>query len=276
MEKHTFETPDINMVEALAAQLLTVNRRLEESNRQLKESEEARMLMLSNISHDLRAPLTAIRGALDRLLEGGITEEAERLSMISVIDRRVSALEHLVGELYYSVSLDQPGFSLHLDKISLIPFLEEWFITHQYSSDGSQRDFNLDLPGNLEIFVCIDPERIVRVLDNLMQNALKFTKPGDVIILSVRSDTEPDSLDSVEIILRDTGCGISPDDLSHIFERTYTASHSRTPSERPGIGLGLSIAWNIVEKHGGVIRCESDYGKGSAFFIQLPLTRRDP
>lgn len=269
MGKTPFEAPDINLVEALTAQLLTANRQLEEANRSLRDSEAARVEMFANISHDLRAPLTAIRGALDRLLYAENLDEEDRQSMAAIMDRRVSALEHLVGELYYSVVIEQPNFSLNLMALPVAPFLEEWFITHQYGGGCDCRELRLEISRDFEAVVEIDPDRMVRVLDNLMENALRFSRNGDTITLGCRM-VEPGSL--VEIYLSDTGSGIHPDAIPHIFERTYMGAHSRTPGGNTGSGLGLFIAKTIVDKHGGVIWCKSEPKRGSTFFIRIPAS----
>lgn len=272
MQRIPFEAPDINLVEALAAQLIDANKKLEDANWSLIQSEHARIQMFANISHDLRAPLTAIRGALDRLLTNERADEQERRSMIEVIDRRVATLEHLISELYYCVSIEQPGFALRRKRIALAPFLEEWFIDRCLGEDCAQRDMRLDIPEGFMLAALIDPDYMVRVLDNLLGNALRFTGEGDQITLGCRCGS---TAGGTEVYLRDTGCGIHPEDLPHIFERTYTASHSRTPDTKNGSGLGLHIAKTLVEKHGGSIRCESSAGHGCTFFIHLPEPNGD-
>ena len=267
MGKTPFEAPDINLVEALTAQLMTANRQLEETNRSLRDSEAARIEIFANISHDLRAPLTAIRGALDRLLYAENLDEEDRQSMAAIMDRRVSALEHLVGELYYSVAIEQPNFSLNLKVLPVTPFLEEWFITRQYGGSCDRRELRLEICQDFDAVVEIDPDRMVRVLDNLMENALRFSENGDVITLGCRM---AESGGLVDIYLSDTGDGIHPGAIPHIFERTYMGSYSRTPGGKTGSGLGLFIAKTIVEKHGGVIWCESEPKRGSTFFIRVP------
>lgn len=262
-----FEAPDISLVEKLTAQLLAANAELAEANRRLHESERTRTEMFQNISHDLRAPLTAIRGVMDRLMHSeGMTEE-ERRSVTGIMDQRVAALEHLVAELYYLSSLELPGFALKMAALPVVPFLEEWFIGRRSGADCARRRLLLETAEGAELRAMIDPDHMARVLDNLMDNALSFTGPRDTIALGCRNTQPPGG---VEISLRDTGCGIREEFLPYLFERTYTDSSSRTPSGHHRTGLGLHIAKIIVEKHGGSISCESRPKEGSTFFIRLP------
>ena len=259
----SFIAPGIDMVEELTAKLIGLNIELEQKNRQLQASETARVSILSNISHDLRSPLAALRGAVDRLLSGTVSQE-EGARLTQIIDLRVSVLERLVDELYFSVTLEQPEFSLNMECIPIVPFLEEYFITLEISGRFDARQAVLNVPEDMDCRADIDTHRFLRVMDNIVSNALRHTGEGDLIELGCSGGD-----DFIEIYLRDSGEGISPDDLPHIFKRTYTASRARTPGET-GSGLGLYIAKSIIEKHGGEISCASEPGHGAIFKITLP------
>jgi signal transduction histidine kinase len=257
-----FHEPGISLVEELSAKLIGLNLELDRKNRQLEESEAARMRMLSNISHDLRAPLSAVRGAVDRLTEGS-PGAAEREQLAGIISRRVAVLEKLVDDLFFAVRLDQPEFALRLEELPIEPFIEEYYITMETAGSFSRHKPALRLPGDPGLIVRLDAAYFLRVLDNLMSNALRHTAEGGLIELAVNGAGE-----AVEIFLRDSGDGIVPEALPHIFDRTFTASRARTPGG--GAGLGLHIAKSIVEKHGGRIACESRVGEGSTFRVTLP------
>lgn len=267
MEKQAFQAPDISMVEALTAQLMRANQRLEQVNRELTESEQRRKDLLANISHDLRAPLTAVRSALDRLLSPDEIGGEERMQLLQVMDRRVLALEHLVRELYFSVTVEQPEFSLHLESLSAPRFLEEYYFSHLYEDRFQERELLLELPESGDgPPVRIDPHQMARVLDNLLENACRHTSSGDRITLGCRILPA-----GAELSMRDTGQGIAARHLPHIFERTYTGSSARSQSDGSGSGLGLAVARAIVEKHSGSIHCESKQGDGCLFVIHLPV-----
>ena len=258
--------PAINKVEALSAKLIELNHALKEKNKQLEQSELARKEMFSNVTHDLRAPIAAIRGATERLFIDGISEE-ERKKMMKIIELRTEVLEHLVNDLYFSILIEQPEFSPNMSCLEIAPILEEYFISLVGTGRLENRKKHLNVPVGFSARVMIDPQYFIRVLDNLLTNALRHTMSGDIIELSCR-----ESYDTIQISVCDTGSGIASDDLPYIFNKTYSGEWARTPS-KSGSGLGLSIAKTIVEKHGGTICCSSVYGEGATFTISLPFVQ---
>ena len=265
MEKEKkFDRPSIVSVESLSEKLIILTRQLESKNRQLEQSELARKNMFSNITHDLRAPVAAIRGAAERLCNEGIGVE-ERMKMIGIIDARAATLEHLIDDMSISALLDQPVFSLSPVRLEIVPILEEYFISMEGAGRLDGRDNKLTIPVGFSGCAMIDLRYFFRVLDNLLANAVTHTKPGDRIEFGCRENDG-----CVEIFLTDSGSGIKTSDMPYIFDRTFSGAAARTPG-RAGSGLGLSISRTIVEKHGGTIRCDSVYGEGSTFTVSLPL-----
>ena len=261
--KKEYSYPSISQIENLAVRLIELNRELAEKNMQLEKSELARKNMFSNVTHDLRAPVAAIRGATERLCSGGIDDD-ERNKMIRIIDTRVEALDHLIGDLYYSTLVEQPDFLPKLSHHKIAPVLEEYAISLNGSGRLRDREGRLSIPAGFDACVMLDPQYFSRVMENLTSNALRHTKKNDVIELGCRANEN-----LVEIYVRDTGSGISERDLPFIFDHTFAGEYSRTPG-KSGSGLGLSIARAIIEKHGGTIDCHSVYGEGATFIISLP------
>jgi len=259
-----YEHPSIIKVELLSEKLIVINRQLEEKNRLLEKSELARKNMFTNITHDLRAPIAAIRGAAERLHSNGL-EEKERLKMIRIIDSRAASLEDLIDDMFFSAMIDQPGFSLSPQSLEIAPILEEYYISMEGAGRLNKRDSFLSIPDGYSACAKIDLRYFIRVLDNLLSNALSYTKPGERIELGCR-----ESGNFVEIFVSDSGSGIPDKFKPFIFDRTFTGTSARTPG-KSGSGLGLSISRTIVEKHGGTIKCDSEYGKGATFTISLPL-----
>lgn len=262
-KKEQYDHPAIRQVEAISTKLIDLNRQLEEKNKLLEQSERARKGMFSNITHDLRAPVTVIRGAVERLSNKGTSEE-EREAMLKIIQSRAETLDQLVNDLYFSILVEQPGFTLNLSCLELVPLLEEYCISMKGSGRLVDRRTALDIPKGFNARVMIDPQHFLRVLDNLMSNAIRHTKQDDSIKMSCR---ENDGV--VEIRVKDSGSGIPERDLPYIFDRTFSGEWARTPG-RSGSGLGLAIARTIIEKHGGEIHCNTSYGKGTTFIISLP------
>ena len=269
MSRTLYEVPSIqeDSITALSKKLLCVTEELTQSNLKLQQMQKERTDMLANLSHDLRAPVTAIRGAVDYLLEDPSSSEEERISVLQMIDRRTQVLETLIRNMYELFCAEGPGQELSLQTISAAPFLEEYFYSTILDSRYEDRQMDLKLQENLDCSLNIDVQRIIRVLDNLMTNAAKYSDPGSPIILSAKREH-----DCLSISVIDRGIGIPPESLDKIFGRTYTVSSARTPNSATGSGLGLSIAKAIIEKHHGTLTCQSVLGQGSTFTFSLPIS----
>ncbi len=256
-----FQSPNL---ETKTVQELTFQ--LMEAHSNLKKLQKEREMMLSNISHDLRAPITAIRSAVDLALSTDTLSAEETKKILSLIDRRTSALEDLINDMYYLFNVEDVSRPLNLQPVDACVFLEEYFYDAVIDSRYDAFDMQLDVPNDLKCTLNIDPLRIVRVLDNLMTNAAKYAgEKATYIKLSASTAGE-----KCIITVSDNGNGIVPEALPHIFTRTYTVSNARTPGESSGSGLGLSIARAIVERHGGTISAESTLGEGTTFTVSLP------
>ncbi len=263
--KKLYEKPQLT-VEELSLALYTANEALRVANLHLMQTDEARVKMFTNISHDLRAPITAIRSSVEYLGSCQPIPQTELTQILKIIELRTMTLEQLINDIFLLASLEGTHNPLNLKVIDVGILLEDYFFTAQTDSLYKDRILVLDVPFDFRILVQIDPDKIVRVLDNLFVNALKYSEPGDSISLSV---TLEDTV--VTIHVTDTGIGIPTKELSNIFTPTYTVSSSRTPNQTSSHGLGLSIAKSIIELHKGKIWCESVLGKGSTFNFTLPM-----
>lgn len=268
-KKTSFQSPSIESetIESLSKKLLETNAQLSQTNKELIRVQTERADMISNISHDLRAPITAIRSAIDFLTSGQTISPEDYRTSIQLIDHRTKTLENLVQDLYYLFCVEDTSKGLDFQTLDAIPFLEEYFFDTIPDSRYDAHEMHLDLPENLHCIVTIDIQKMIRVLDNLFVNAAKYSDPGSKIILKAEYDSVAKHL---IICVIDNGPGIPPEAVPHIFNRTYTVSAARTPTTATGSGLGLSIAKAIVERHGGSISCQSRLGKGSCFQIILP------
>ena len=268
MHKNLYEAPAIreDSITSLSKKLLFVTEELQKSNLELQTVQKERSDMLANLSHDLRAPVTAIRGAVDYLLADPDCSAEERTSILQLVDRRTKVLENLINDMYDLFCVESSNRPLSLQTVAAAPFLEEYFYSSILDSRYDSHDMQLHLPEDLDCCISIDVDKIIRVLDNLMTNAAKYSEPDTPIILKAEVIEN-----FLQISVIDQGIGIPEDALDRVFCRTYTVSSSRTPGSPTGSGLGLSIAKAIAEKHQGTIKCTSTQGQGSTFTLSLPI-----
>lgn len=261
MNNSEFEKPELLQVEDLTLKLL-------EANRKIKAEEEERLRIMSDIAHDLRAPVNAIRSTIDYIIsmrKSDNMSEEELDKMISIMDVRTKGLQNLIQDLYFLLTLEQQSESVYnYETVELGALLEEYFYSVEIQESLKARDFQLDVPVDLNCFVNIDVEKIIRVLDNLISNAVKYSNEGDRIVLSASEMPE-----SVVFCVKDTGIGIASENIENIFKHSYQVSKARTPNVDTGSGLGLTIVKTIIEHHGGKVWVESKINEGSEFFVKL-------
>jgi signal transduction histidine kinase len=251
----------------------SLSKKLIEVNKKLQETEYERTEMIENISHDLRAPLTAIRSTIDYCMEKCASDKVdlspdEMNSMLRLLDTRVKTLEVLIQDLYLMTCIDSGREVFKFERIPIFQFLEEYFFAVEIDKKYEGYNLEMEIPENDEAFVDIDVAKISRVLDNLFTNARKYSGVGATITIGAGINEN-----SAFFYVKDTGQGIPEESISSVFDRTYRVSGARTPNKEAGSGLGLSIARSIVLQHGGTIKCESKEGKGSRFTVESPLAR---
>lgn len=268
--KNNFESPkiELNSIDTLYEMLLNTATALSKTNMELKETQKNRNEMLANISHDLRAPITAIRSAVDLLTSGHSLTEEEFNSTLMLIDRRTKTLEDLIQDMYFLFCVEDTSRAFEISDIDITAFLEEYFYDAIIDNRYDNHDMQLDIDDELFAMVRIDIQKFIRVLDNLLTNAAKYSGEATTITLSASLDK---CHENVIVSVADNGIGIPAESLEMIFSRTYTVSSARTPNSSTGSGLGLAIVKTIVERLDGTIRCESEVAKGSTFIITLPI-----
>ena len=268
MAKRKYTKPEISK-EQLEYALYEANLSLQKTNAALKEEEEARNTLLSNLSHDLRSPVMALVSAVGYLRSEAFADTPEYLQTIDLMERRLKTLQTMIDDLFLLTKVECPTIPLITEEINIGFFLEEFFYSCQADRKYADRHLLLELPDPFPYLVQIDPEKFLRVLDNLFTNALQYSQEGAIIALGSSFHSLSPDHGVIEISVRDTGIGIDPEHIPLIFNRSFRVSTSRTPG-KGGSGLGLAIAKGIMERHGGTIHCESQLGKGSCFQITLP------
>ena len=229
----------------------------------LKQLEDVRREFVANVSHELRTPLSIFHGYLENLEDDPAMPRAEQAEIFAILTRHSQRLNALLEDLLTLARLESRQETLKPEGIALDAFL------HGVAADWTGRiareklTLTMDVPAGLPPLVA-DPLRLGQVLNNLLENAVKYTGPGGEIRLRAAVVGG-----EFELRVEDTGLGIPPADLPHIFERFYRADKART-REQGGTGLGLSIVKHIVQMHGGSVRAESEYEAGTAIIVRLP------
>lgn len=215
---------------------------------------------VADVSHELRSPLTAVRGNLDLLKRGAADDPAERQQVIEVIDSETSRMSRLVSDLLLLARQDA-GVPIAKHPIELDTLLLEVYRQAQLSAKGVK----LTLGAEDQAIIVGDRDRLKQVFLNLVDNAIKYTPQGGEVTLSLSKDDT-----WVKVAVRDTGIGIAPENIPNLFDRFYRVDKARS-RDAGGTGLGLAIAKSVVDAHNGKLTVESEPGKGSTFTVWLPL-----
>ena len=233
--------------------------------RELQRQETVRRDLVANVSHDLRTPLASLRGYLETLMIKGDSLPPEEQKMyLAIATQQTERLARLVAELFELAKLEAKDVSVQTESFPVSELIQD--VVQKFELDAHRRQLAIraQVEGDLP-FVTADIALVERVLQNLIDNALSHTPAGGSVTVTARARER-----EIAITVADTGSGISKDHLPHIFERLYRADKSRD-SRSGGAGLGLAIARQIVELHGGRIAVESELGRGTAFSFSLPL-----
>ncbi|WP_035063673.1 sensor histidine kinase [Carnobacterium maltaromaticum] len=233
-----------------------------ELTRQLEQQQELRKRLSTDIAHEIRTPLTTLKGNIEGMLDGIWDVSTERLQ--SCYDE-VTRLTRLIGNIEKLTKLEKNYEKLIKSNFNLNSLIFQ--VVTNFDSSIKQKEIQFNLYGE-EISVFADKDKFSQVMTNLLANAIKFTQKYGEISISLNKVGN-----NVEIKVKDNGIGINEEEVEHIFDRFYMADPARSSSQG-GQGIGLAIVKSIVEAHSGSIRVESNLGTGSCFFIKLPIKNR--
>ena len=250
-------------VEKKTDDLRRSNMELASANTRLLELDRLKSEFVSMVSHELKTPLTSIKISADVLksLSGSEKDIRTRDEMLAIIDRNIGRQKRLVSDLLDISRIETGNLKLSLEPVDLYDIIRESVESMRKIAEEVGIPIHLDLQGESPR-ITGDPDRLVQVFVNLIGNALKFTKEGEIRICARMVDGHP------EIRVSDTGIGIPPEELDMIFDKFHQVDSGLT-REVGGTGLGLAICKGIIEGHGGSIMAESEVGKGSVFVIVL-------
>ncbi|NAS14041.1 hybrid sensor histidine kinase/response regulator transcription factor [Poritiphilus flavus] len=239
---------------------------VKETRRQAEEIQnlyDVKNKFFANISHELRTPLTLILGPSNDLLEDASTKPEQR-NRLTFINNNAKRLLRLINQLLDLSKLEAGKLDLQVSQQNLADLV--CTLTKSFDSLAVSRNIRLSYQSDTDdLFVFYDTDKLEKVLVNLLSNALKFTGAGGKVEVRLTRGEE-----QAVLFVQDTGIGIHPDQLPYIFDRFYQADHSES-REYEGTGIGLSLAKELVELHGGTIEVESKAGKGTLFTVKLPL-----
>lgn len=240
---------------------------------ELEETRQQQLLLkdqfLSNVSHELRSPLTAIYQFVTILRDGLAGElNPEQSKHLDIVFRNTNQLRAMIGDLLEVTRAGTGRLSIQAKPTSVADLIDETINTLSALAAAKGISVSTEAPGHLPL-VHADPQRVRQILRNLIENAIKFTPDnGTITVKAQRAETETEGF--VAVVVTDTGCGISQEECDKIFDRLYQAKHTIETSRR-GLGLGLYICRELVSLHGGRIWVESRLGYGSTFVFTLPI-----
>lgn len=239
----------------------------------IRRLETVRRDFISNVSHELLTPIAALRAVVETIQDGALDDPPMARHFLNRALTEVDSLSHIVSELLTLSRIESGQVALRLRPVSVAALFSRPLEQFTVSAKRKEIELVSHIPEDAP-FVLADAEQIWQVINNIMHNALKYTPAGGRVTLEAKQNEEEP--DFIVIVIQDSGIGIPKEDLPRIFERFYKADRSRQRDKASGTGLGLSIAKHIVQAHGGRVWATSKEGKGSSFFLTLPITQNVP
>jgi len=230
---------------------------------ELKRLERVRRDFVTNVTHELRTPLTSIKGYLEALLDGVKDDPQKCRQFLEVVQRHADQLNNLITDLLDLSRIESGRYEWKRKRTNPWDLIEKAVAMVKPIAEKKHQRLAVSPPIALPPILG-DPDKLTQVLINLLDNAVKYTSEGGGITIEAKAFE-----DEIEISVSDTGIGIPSKDLPRIFERFYRVDRARS-REVGGTGLGLSIVKHIVEAHGGIVRVDSELGKGTRLTVVLP------
>ena len=262
------ESSEHNEISLLIDSFNEMAQKLQESEKIKTEYEENRRMLVANISHDLKTPITSIQGYIEAITEGSVTSPENVNKYLKIIYNNTAYINKLIDDLFFFSKLDMQKLEFEFVAVNVRDFVGD--LMEEFKLEFEERNIKFDYYDNLKE-VCsfnIDRKRLHQVFRNIIGNAEKYGPKQNLCISTELYRVN----DFVSIDIKDNGPGISKDKLPHIFDRFYRIDTERT-KDLVSTGLGLAIAKELTEAHGGRITVSSEENVGTCFTVMLPVTQ---
>ena len=236
----------------------------------LKKEKEVRARTMMGVSHDLKTPLSSIKGYVEALQDGMASSEDQRQAYLRIIRAKTDILQDRIGDLIAYVKMETGEWKTSFKSVSALEFLSTLVIEFKDESRILPRNFSSKLDISGKAYILADRKLLKRAFENIFDNAVKFTAQNDSIFFSAAEHEN-----CIAARIADSGLGIEKRHIPHLFEPFYRAENSRNSQ---GVGLGLASVKSIIENHGGSVSVESEPAQGTAFIITIPIdhTEKQP
>jgi len=231
-----------------------------------KQLDNMRKEFVANVSHEIRTPLTTIKGYAEILLDGAIDDKETAVSFLKDINAAADRMSLLANDLLELSRLDSKKMQFNFEDINIITVVKNCIKQNMINAESKKQHIIFKEPEDKDMYVYIDPLRITQVINNILSNSMKYSMENTKIFIEIK---EKDN--KYYLYISDNGIGISKENLERIFERFYRVDKARS-REMGGNGLGLSIAKEIMEAHGGTITAQSEVGVGTVMTLIFPKT----
>ncbi|GAA3615372.1 ATP-binding protein [Flavivirga amylovorans] len=231
----------------------------------VKEVNEAKLRFFSNISHEIKTPITLLSGPIETLLQNykGNASAKDRLNLMK---RQVRKIEHLIDQVHDFRKADANVLKMNYSRFRFDLFIQELITDFKFLAQKDQKELNVESE-NSKVIVAADRDKLEKIFNNIINNAFKYTKVEDSITIKYFAEDK-----DLVVVIEDTGQGIDNVDLPHVFERFYQ-SHNNKNVHASGSGIGLAFSKRLIEMHYGFVDVDSIFGKGTKFTIRLPIVK---
>lgn len=261
---YTLESDDDNEIGELYRNYEDMRLRLKESTEEKIRNEQQNRELISNITHDLKTPITAIKGYVEGIIDGVADTQERREKYLRTIYTKANDMDRLINELTYYSSIDNNRIPYNFHRINVAEFFEDCVEDVGLDLESKNIQLNYSNLMDPDTRIIADPEQLKKVINNIIGNSIKYMdKAKGVIDIRLL-----DEVDSIRVEIEDNGKGIAAKDLANIFERFYRTDASRN-STKGGSGIGLSIVKKIIEDHGGYIWATSKEGEGTCLHFVI-------